>query len=92
MFPDRCSVMESKIQCPSPPEFVVSVVHQKDEYMVGVTCERHRQAVAARIRILQDQGKVPGGKVRFTGLKAVGTDCIRGDEDDYIQIDSEKQK
>ena len=84
--------MESKRQCPSPPEFVVSVAVGKDEYMVGVACERHRQEVAAKVRSLQDQGSVPGGKVRFTKLKSVGTDCIRGDADDYIRIDSEKQK
>ena len=59
----------------------------------GVACERHRQAVASRIRALQDEGRVPGGKVRFSRLKAVGTDCVRGDADDFVRIDlEEKQK
>lgn len=92
MLPDRCSVAESGKQCPSPPEFVVSVAVGPDEYMVGVTCDRHRQAVAGKTRALQSEGRVPGGRVRFSRLKAVGTDCIRGDAagDGFVQIDAGK--
>lgn len=92
MFPDRCSIIESGRQCPNPPEFVVSVAHHKDEYMVGTACARHREAVTVKVQRLQDQGSIPAGKVRFTKLKPVGTDCIKGDADDYVRIDGKKQK
>ena len=43
MIPDRCSVRESKKQCVNPPEFVISVFVDDGEYMIGVTCEKHKQ-------------------------------------------------
>ena len=27
-------------------------------------------------------------KISFSPVKAVGTDCIHGDEDDFVQIDT----
>ena len=92
MLPDRCSVKHEGKGCVNPPEFVVSVFVDPDEYMVGVTCEKHKQIVSGKIQILQQQGKIPNGKVGFSKLKAVGTDCIHGDEEDFIQIDTNNLK
>jgi len=91
VLPDKCSVMEDAKQCVNPPEFIVSVVVDKDEYMVGVTCTRHKQIVSGKIQILQGKGKIPNGKVSFSPLKAVGTDCIHGDSDDFVQLDSNQK-
>ena len=90
MLPDQCSVTEEGIQCVNPPEFVVSVVVDKDEYMVGVTCNKHKQIVSGKIKVLQKENKIPNGTLNFSQLKAVGTDCIHGDADDFIQLDSQK--
>ena len=87
MLPDKCSVTEEGKQCVNPPEFIVSIITDKEEYMVGVTCERHKQIVSGKIGILQTEGKIHDGKITFAPLKAVGTDCIRGDADDFVQID-----
>ena len=87
MIPDRCSVRESKKQCVNPPEFVLSVVVDGGEYMVGVTCEKHKQIVSEKVKILQNEGKIPNGKINFSALKAVGTDCINAKPEDFIQID-----
>ncbi len=87
MLPDQCSVIESKKQCVNPPEFVISVIAGDDEYMVGLTCQRHRQLVSGKIGVLQKEGKMYDGKINFSPLKAVGTDCIRGDADDLVKID-----
>ncbi len=87
MLPDRCSVLEKGKQCVNPPEFIVSIIADKDEYMVGVTCEKHKQIVSGKIGILQNEGKVHDGKISFSLLKAVGTDCIHADTDDFVQID-----
>lgn len=86
MLPDRCSVMEEGKQCVNPPEFIVSIVVEKDEYMVGVTCGKHKHIVSGKVHLLQKDGKIPSGKISFSQLKAVGTDCIHGDSDDFIQI------
>ena len=86
MFPDHCSVREKGKDCVNPPEFVISVTEAKEEYMVGVTCKRHKENVAAKLSILQNEGKIPKGKIKFTEIKSVGTDCIRKDSDDLIQL------
>ena len=87
MIPDRCSVRELKKQCVNPPEFVISVVVDEGEYMVGVTCEKHKQVVSEKVKILQNEDKIPNGKINFSALKAVGTDCINAKPENFIQID-----
>ena len=86
MFPDRCSVKEKGKDCVNPPEFVISVVEHNEEYMIGVTCQKHKDRVSEKLIVLQSDGKVPQGKIKFTELKAVGTDCVRSDPDDLIQL------
>ena len=92
MLPDKCSVTEEGKQCVNPPEYIVSIIAEKDEYMVGVTCEKHKQIVSGKIGILQNEGKLYEGKISFAPVKAVGTDCIHGDEDDFVQIDMNRSK
>lgn len=86
MFPDRCSIKEKGRDCVNPPEFVISVIEKNDEYMVGVTCENHKGRISEKLVILQKTGKIPQGKIKFSQLKPVGTDCIRADKDDLIQL------
>ncbi|MDX1533543.1 MAG: hypothetical protein R3230_05000 [Nitrosopumilaceae archaeon] len=86
MLPDRCSVRHEGKPCVNPPEFVISVVSTDGEYMVGVTCNKHKEAVSGKLVILQSEGKIPKGKINFSGLKPVGTDCIKADENDLIQL------
>ena len=87
MLPDRCSVTEQGRQCVNPPEFIVTITDGRDEYMVGVTCSKHKKVVSGKIRILQNEGRIHEGEVGFSPVKAVGTDCIRADESDFVQID-----
>ena len=88
MLPDRCSVTEKGKQCVNPPEFIVSIISDKDEYMVGVACEKHKQIVSGKIGILQNEGKIHDGKINFSPVKTVGTDCVHGDVDDFVQFDT----
>ena len=92
MLPDRCSVMEDGKQCVNPPQFIVSIIAGDDEYMVGVTCQKHKQIVSGKIGILQNEGKMHDGKITFSPVKAVGTDCAHGDTDDFVQIDMNRSK
>ena len=86
MMPDRCSVREKGKDCVNPPEFVISVEENDNEYMVGVSCNKHKERVSAKLVILQNEGKIPKGKIKFSELKAIGTDCVRSDPDDLIQL------
>ena len=88
MLPDRCSVKQSGRDCVNPPEYVVEIVHNDDSYMVGITCEKHKDVVSVKIVELQKIGKIPDGTLEFQKLKAVGTDCVKGNPDDIlIQLD-----
>ncbi|MEO9308290.1 MAG: hypothetical protein ABI342_08295 [Nitrososphaera sp.] len=86
MFPERCSIREKGRDCPMPPEFAISVKSNDGEYMVGVTCDRHKAAFTEKLALLQKDGKVPQGTINFTGLKPVGTSCIKVDPDELIQL------
>ena len=92
MLPDRCSIMEEGKQCINPPEFIVSIVADQDEYMFGVTCQKHKQIVSGKIRLLQNEEKLRNGKIIFSPVKAIGTNCIHGDSDDFVQIDMNSTK
>jgi len=86
MLPNRCSVIEKGKDCVNPPEFVISVKTSTEEYMVGVTCTKHKDAVLEKLSMLQNDEKIPKGKIQFSGLKSVGTDCVRADPDELIQL------
>ena len=86
MLPDRCAVGEGGKRCPNPPEFVVSVTVGSDEYMIGVTCGTHRQAVSEKAILLQRRGHIPEGRLVFERLRPVGTDCVKGDPDALVGI------
>lgn len=104
MLPNKCSIRKDGRQCSNPPEFIVTITcirtgdngitadgmasADADEYMIGVTCGRHRQNVLAEVRRLQAGGKITEGEIGFSPVKSVGTDCIRGDPDDLVQIDT----
>ncbi len=86
LLPDRCSVKEKGKDCVNPPEFVISVLEENDKYMVGVTCLKHKDRVSEKLQILQNEAKIPKGKIKFTELKSVGTDCVKSSPDDLIQL------
>ena len=86
LLPDKCSIREGSKDCVNPPEYVITVVSNDDEFMLGITCERHKTSVFSKIGSLQNHGKIPKGKIKFENLKSVQTDCIRGDPDDLIQL------
>jgi hypothetical protein len=86
MMPERCSIKQKGQDCPMPPEFVISVKAKEGEYMVGVTCDNHKKTFLEKLETLQRQGKVPQGTISLDTLKPVGTNCIRIDPNDLIEL------
>ena len=72
--------------CINPPEYLITVVSNNDEFMLGITCEKHKSSVSSKIGPLQNDGKIPSGTIKFENLKSVQTDCVRGDPDDLIKL------
>ena len=90
MLPNRCSMAENGKQCPNPPEFIVTITSNdgNDEYMLGVTCNRHKQDAFAEVFKLQKGDEAALGRIGFTPIRPVGTDCIRSDPDELVQLSS----
>ena len=86
MLPDKCSIREGTKDCVNPPEFVITVVSDNDQFMLGLTCQKHKTRVLSNLESLQEQKKIPNGTIKFENLKSVKTDCVRGDPDDLIQL------
>jgi len=86
LLPNKCSIREGKKDCVNPPEYLITIVSDNAEFMIGLTCEKHKESVSSKISSLQNDGNIPKGTVKFETLKSVQTDCIRGDPDDLIQL------
>ena len=76
MLPDRCSIKDRNGDCPNPPSYVVSIVHDSGEYMVGVVCEEHHESMEKRLDKMQKDNELIQGQIKFVPLKSVGTDCV----------------
>jgi len=86
LLPNKCSIRKGDKDCVNPPEYLITEVSNNDEFMIGITSEKHKESVSFNIRSLQNDGKIPKGTVKFENLKSVQTDCIRGDPYDIIQL------
>jgi hypothetical protein len=75
------------LECRLPPTQVVSVQARDGEYMVAVVCDDHMVGLESRLRVLQKQGRVPEGRIRFQPVLPVVTDCVTGMEEDYVEIE-----
>ena len=59
--------------------------------MVGVTCNKHKEVIRKKLSDLQESDTIPKGQIKFEVLKPVGTDCIKSDPDDLIQLKSVRE-
>ncbi|HEX9677925.1 hypothetical protein [Nitrososphaera sp.] len=87
LLPESCSVKVDGVECRLPPAHVVSVQSKDGEYMLAVVCDDHIAGLKGRLRVLQKEGKMPLGKIRFQPVIAVVTDCVTGIEEDYVEIE-----
>jgi hypothetical protein len=76
MAPERCSIMINGKVCSLPPSRIVSILLEKEEYMVGLVCNEHIMLIKRKALSMQNSGKINRGKIRFQKVKPVMTDCI----------------
>jgi hypothetical protein len=76
MAPERCSIMINGKVCSLPPSRIVSILLEKEEYMVGLVCNEHIMLMKTKALSMQKSGKINRGKIRFQKVKPVMTDCI----------------
>jgi hypothetical protein len=87
LLPERCSLRINGDICQLPTSYIVSINSQSGEYMIAVVCSSHMKKLENRLHVMQLEGSVPEGNIKFQPLKMVTTNCIKGITDDYIEIE-----
>ncbi len=87
MFPESCSFVLDKKKCMLPPEFIIEINENgNSKFMIGLTCSEHRQGLEEKLVVLQNEKQIPGGKIEFTPIKIIHTNCITGNQEDIDDI------
>jgi hypothetical protein len=73
-----------------PSSYIVSIVSLKEEYMIGMVCIDHRDRLEERIRVMQSEGSVPMGTIKIHPAKIISTDCVKGTDEDRMEISSKR--
>lgn len=70
-----------------PPEFIIEINDDKNNnYMIGLTCSDHKVDLEKKFYLLQKNNTTPAGKIVFTKIKVVHTDCVKGTIEDQDEI------
>ena len=91
LLPQRCSLIVNGNACELSPSFIVSINAKNDQYMIGVVCEDHMKQMKKRLEFVQSAGRIPNGSIQFQPVKIVSTDCIRGIDEDRIEVELKRK-
>ena len=58
--------------------------------MVGAVCKDHMKQIEKRLEDLQAKGDLPKGTIHLQHIKIVSTNCVRGTDEDYMEIESKR--
>ena len=87
MFPEYCSFVFDKKKCMLPPEFIIEInENENNKYMIGLACSEHRQELEEKLVFLQNEKQIPEGKIEFTRIKIIHTNCVTGNQEDIDEI------
>ncbi|HKX81971.1 MAG TPA: hypothetical protein VJL54_06910 [Nitrososphaera sp.] len=87
LLPETCSIKVDGKGCGLAPAFVVSVAAGEGEYMLAVVCDEHREILGSKLEVMQAEGKIPLGKIKFESVKTVVTDCVVGMNEDFVDVE-----
>jgi hypothetical protein len=91
VLPGSCSFVHDKKKCILPPEFIIEINENEiNKYMIGLACYEHRQELEEKLVFLQNEKQIPEGKLEFTRIKIIHTNCITGNQDDIDEIQLKK--
>ena len=63
---------------------------ENDKFMVGLSCFEHKQELVEKFRFLQREKHIPEGKIIFTPIKKIHTNCVVGNQEDIDEIQSKR--
>ena len=88
-LPKKCSFFTQDTQCDMPPSYILSVI-DNEEYLIGVSCLEHLEAIKSKIKKLQQTKSIPNGRLKIDNIKMVSTNCIKGSSEDYQEVYSKR--
>ena len=88
-LPKKCSFFTQDTQCDIPPSYILSVI-ENEEYLIGVSCLEHLEAIKFKIKKLQQSKSIPNGRLNIDNIKMVSTNCIKGSPEDYQEVYSKR--
>lgn len=88
-LPKKCSFFNHNTQCEVPPSYILSVI-ENEEYLIGVSCLEHLEAIKSKIKKLQQTKSIPNGRLKIDNIKMVSTNCIKGSPEDYDEVYSKR--
>ena len=88
-LPKKCSFFNHNTQCDVPPSYILSVI-ENEEYLIGVSCLEHLEAIKSKIKKLQQTKSIPNGRLKIDNIKMVSTNCIKGSPKDYEEVYSKR--
>ena len=91
LLPQRCSLIVNGNACELPPSFIISINAKKNQYMIGVVCEDHTKQMKKRLESMQSIGRLPNGSIQFQPIKIVSTDCIKGTDEDRMEVELKRE-
>lgn len=88
-LPKKCSFSNQDTQCDIPPSYLLSVT-ENGEYLIGVSCMEHLEPIKLKIKKLQLNKTIPNGKLKVENIKVLSTNCIKGSQEDYEDVYSQR--
>src|SRR5687767_2882016 len=76
-LPKICSHQQKYFNCTLPPSYLISILEGKDEFLVGVFCERHSREMEVRLTSVLRRGNSRGRRLKTEKLRFVSTECMR---------------
>ena len=91
LLPTNCSLKVNGANCKIPPSHIVSIENRDGEYMIGVVCDSHLADMEKRLSAMQSADALSEGNIKTRPIKVVSTDCVRVDNEDYIEIELQRE-
>lgn len=90
MIPEQCSFSVKGSKCLLPPDFIIEInddgIDENNKFMVGLTCSEHKHLLEEKFLTLQKRDVIPQGKIVFTNIRMIHTNCIKGTDEDMDEI------
>lgn len=91
-LPNHCTYHDEGKLCAMPPSSILSIKNSDGEFMISSVCDDHLEDMKILVKSLQMRNTFPSGSLIIQPVKVIGTNCIKGTEEDFIDIELDRYK